>query len=224
MWGTARWGTSAFANGRCVVVRATFVADRSHLYSAIAIGSALDSRLRRTTCRAIVARGLRRETLAQRQASEDLVDIFEVMQDPWDCLIVLDACRYDYFAEVWTEFLPAGELTKVHSAGSSTVEWRDNSFPSYYDDIVYVSANPYINSVRAVEGFLAREHFQRVEDVWSDGWDAAKGTVLPQSVTEAALRVVRGDSPRRLIVHYLQPHSPYLPMDPDATMRETAAK
>jgi hypothetical protein len=139
------------------------------------------------------------------------VDVYEVMKDGWDCLIVLDACRYDYFAELWHEFLPDGELTKTRSAGSSTVEWRDRSFPSRYDDVAYVSANPYINSVRAVEGFLGTEHFRHVDDVWADGWDAARGTVLPQSVTDAALRLVRHGPPKRLIVHYLQPHAPYPP-------------
>ncbi len=78
-----------------------------------------------------------------------------VTEEDWDHLIVLDGCRYDYFLKVYTSFLE-GKLEKVVSVGSNTVEWRDNSFPGNYDDVVYVSANPHINSVVEVGGVQGR--------------------------------------------------------------------
>lgn len=40
----------------------------------------------------------------------------------WDYLIILDACRFDVFEEVYDDFLE-GRLRKVESVGSSTPEW-----------------------------------------------------------------------------------------------------
>ncbi len=135
-----------------------------------------------------------------------------VVDEEWDYLIILDACRYDYFERVYPEFLK-GDLKKVVSVGGSTVEWRDNSFPGKYEEIVYVSSNPYINRVSRIKGFLGSEHFARVYDVWVDGWDERKGTVLPETVTAAAVSAIAGNKNRRFIIHYLQPHAPYLGLE-----------
>jgi len=136
-----------------------------------------------------------------------------VTEEDWDHLIVLDGCRYDYFLKVHASFLE-GKLEKVVSVGSNTVEWRDNSFPGNYDDVVYVSANPHINSTVEVGGFRGGEHFHEVVDVWCWGWDRELGTVHPSVVNEAALRARREHPGRRLIVHYLQPHCPYIGYQP----------
>jgi hypothetical protein len=134
------------------------------------------------------------------------------MDEAWDCLIVLDACRYDYFEKFWPDYF-TGDLSKRLSAGTSTVDWRDNSFPARYEDVTYVSSNPYINSVVPVRGFLGSDHFGKVVDVWSTGWDEPRGTVLPETVTDAAISALMRADGGRIIVHYLQPHAPYLSLD-----------
>jgi len=68
-----------------------------------------------------------------------------IMDEEWDYLIVLDACRYDYFSKLVGTYLQ-GKLEKVYSPASCTLEWCKKSFKEYYNDVVYVSANPYINS------------------------------------------------------------------------------
>lgn len=133
-----------------------------------------------------------------------------VMEESWDCLIVLDACRYDYFEQLWRHYLPGGRLECRRSPGSCTDEWRKRSFPGYYEDVVYVSSNPYINSQSSVAGFRGGEHFYRVVDVWQFGWEANRGTVLPETVTQEALRALHQYPGKRFIIHYLQPHAPYL--------------
>lgn len=139
-----------------------------------------------------------------------------VMGEEWDHLIVLDGCRYDFFSEAcWSYF--KGELERVVSPGSNTVEWRDNSFPGRYGDVVYVSANPYINSRVAVKGFDARDHFHEVVDVWDWGWNEELGTVHPEAVNRAAEKAVEEHPGKRLIVHYLQPHCPYIGQQPAGT-------
>jgi hypothetical protein len=138
---------------------------------------------------------------------------FRLMEEAWDYAIVLDACRFDYFERLWKRYFARGELIKATSVGSSTVGWRDRTFTDYYDDVVYVSANPYIASTRCVEGFVGNRHFRKVHDVWLYGWDYEKGTVRPETVTEAARDAVAEAPAARVITHYLQPHAPYLDLD-----------
>jgi hypothetical protein len=99
---------------------------------------------------------------------------------------------------------------KKTSIGSCTNEWRDKSFPDYYDDVVYISANPQISANLPVYGYLAGEHFHKVHEVWKTGWDRQAGTVLPETLTNAAIDIIKKTPGKRFIIHYLQPHAPYL--------------
>jgi len=103
-----------------------------------------------------------------------------------------------------------GTLSKRKSIGSSTLEWRDKSFTKYYPDIVYISANPYINSFAPLKGFSANEHFCKVYDLWHENWDSRKQTVLPEVTTKRAIEIIRSEPGKRVIIHYMQPHEPYL--------------
>ncbi len=132
----------------------------------------------------------------------------QIMQEDWDYLIILDACRYDYFSKLCGEYLQ-GSLEKVYSPASCTTEWCRRSFKEY-NDVVYVSANPHINSKTGRQAFVARDYFFRVIDVWDYGWDEGLGTVHPREVTKAAQDLKEKYSGKRLIVHYMQPHAPYL--------------
>lgn len=136
-----------------------------------------------------------------------------VMQEEWDYLIVLDACRYDYFERVWRKFFLQGRLEKIFSVGSGTVEWRDNSFTEFYEDVVFVSSTPYINSVKAIKGFCGGDYFFKVYDVWKSGWNQKLGTVRPEKVTEAGIKALRDHPDKRMVFHYLQPHAPYVTLD-----------
>jgi hypothetical protein len=140
------------------------------------------------------------------------MDRVQIMQESWDYLIILDACRYDYFEQVWQNYF-AGDLERRISVGSATREWRNKSFTGHYDDVVYISANPHINSSVRIKGFLATEHFFKVYDLWQDEWDNEKGTVLPETVTNRAIDIIGANAHKRAIVHYIQPHQPYLSFD-----------
>jgi len=135
------------------------------------------------------------------------------MDEKWDILIVLDACRYDFFSCMYKKFL-LGNLEEVKSLGSSTLEWLVKSFRKYYKDVVYFSANPYINSFADVKIGLwkwsARKHFYKIIDVWKFGWDNFFGTVPPWEVNKVVLNSKDRYAGKRLIIHFLQPHEPYL--------------
>jgi hypothetical protein len=122
-----------------------------------------------------------------------------VVDENWDNLIILDACRYDVLREVM------GEAVGYRiSRGSSTLELvRENFTDEKYDDIVYVTGNPWVHKV-------AGNSFYRLISVWKDGWDDNLGTVLPGTMTEYALEAAKSYPDKRLIVHYMQPHAPYI--------------
>lgn len=133
------------------------------------------------------------------------VDVFE---EDWDALIVLDACRYDLFARRSTL---SGTLETRRSRGSSTVEFlRGNVADRDLRDTVYVTANPQLH--RYHDELDAR--FHEVVHVWMEnGWNEEHGTVLPETTTEYAREAAERYPNKRLLVHYLQPHYPFIDAD-----------
>jgi hypothetical protein len=142
------------------------------------------------------------------------------LESEWDYCLVLDACRYDVFSEVYDEYLD-GELEKRRSNGSSTPEWAYRTFTDEHD-IAYFSGNPFINDLGIPLNELkwgascdyewaASQHISDVFDVWKSGWDDDLGTVPPEGITEA-FRANRAAVERaeRTVLHYMQPHAPYL--------------
>jgi hypothetical protein len=127
----------------------------------------------------------------------------------WRVLIILDACRYDYFKEFYKDYF-RGTLYKVLSSGSCTSEWCKKTFTKYYEDVIYVSSNPYINSMQEIAGFPAKKFFSEIIDVWKFGWNKQLGTVHPGALTQISLNLFEKYPEKRFIIHYLQPHSPYL--------------
>lgn len=84
------------------------------------------------------------------------------------------------------------------------------SFKEYYPDVIYISGNPYINSKVEIKGFNAKIHFYKVIDVWDFGWDEELGTVPPKTINKITLSLVQKFPHKKFIIHYLQPHAPYI--------------
>jgi len=140
-----------------------------------------------------------------------------LVEEDWDFLIILDACRFDFFKELYMKKYKhiGGNLKKAISPVTFTTDWLDKNFKGFYDDIVYISANPYINSkVKGVAShgfeFDAKKHFFKVIDVWDWGWDHKLGTVPPRAVNEALFKAKSDYKNKRFILHYVQPHAPYI--------------
>jgi len=142
------------------------------------------------------------------------------LESEWDYCVVLDACRYDVFADVYEEYLD-GDVEKRRSPGSSTPEWAYRTFTGDHD-IAYFSGNPFINGTGIPLNELAwgascdyewtaTEHIGEIVDVWREGWHDEFGTVPPEAMVESfqnhADAVDRHD---RTVLHYMQPHAPYL--------------
>lgn len=125
-----------------------------------------------------------------------------VMDENWDNLIILDGCRYDTFVRHNTL---KGELKRVTSRGSSTPEFiynnlADRTFP----ETVYVSANPQI-----VRQGVA-DNFHHDVQLWRDEWDNELKTVRPETVVERALDIYHEYPDKRIVVHFMQPHYPFI--------------
>ena len=129
---------------------------------------------------------------------------YDVLRESWDNLIILDACRADSFAKAFSDVGLKGTLQQRISKGSATNQFVKQNFGlSRNDDVVYVTANPVVD-------IFAPNRFYQLISVWKDGWDEKAGTVLPETVYDYALEAANKYPGKRLIIHFVQPHHPYI--------------
>ncbi len=130
--------------------------------------------------------------------------IFEAGE--WDNLIILDACRHDLYEEA------RGEDTSSRlSLGSTTSEYIERTFSEgEFDDIIYVSANPFFSDTFLEKLVGKSDLFEAKFDVFNEAWDDEEGTVLPEDVFERAETAKKLFPDKRLIIHFIQPHYPFL--------------
>lgn len=136
-----------------------------------------------------------------------------VYEREWDLLVVVDACRLDLMREVADagryDFL-AGGVDSVRSVESMTRHWMRESFTEPYrgemERTAYVCGNPLSGQELDADSFAA------LAEPWRDAWDTEELWTLPaRPVTDAAVRLAHGDTAfDRLLVHYLQPHCPFV--------------
>ena len=122
-----------------------------------------------------------------------------LVEEDWDNLIVLDGCRADLFEEV-AELSRFDEYNRVTSLGSKTPEWaRENFTGRELGDTVYLSSNGWVSQV-------VDDTFHEMVEVW----DEVDNVVTPEEMTTRALDAADRHPDKRLLVHYLQPHRPFL--------------
>jgi len=129
-----------------------------------------------------------------------------VLNEKWDNLIILDNCRFDVFREEYIRRKLPGKLEYRISRGTWTGEFLIENFlkdRKYYNDIIYITANPFVDK-------YLKGKFYRIISVWKYGWDSRYNTVLPNKVCEYTLKIIKKYPNKRLIIHFLQPHQPYL--------------
>jgi hypothetical protein len=120
------------------------------------------------------------------------------MKADWDTLIILDACRYDDFSEHWD----GEDVEKRYSPTSTTGEFVSRCIREKYDDTVYVTANPHLLN--------REEYFVDMYHVWKTHWDEELRTVHPEKVLEVAKKAHTRYPDKRIVVHFMQPHAPYI--------------
>lgn len=121
----------------------------------------------------------------------------------WDCLIVLDACRWDALDGVLDR-----EVPKVRTPAYCTPDWCDKVWGGGdYGNVSYLSANAFTGYVHEMEEYdvnmndCVGDHIR----LWENHSDRHLGQVLPESVTKKSKLY---DAP--VVLHFLQPHTPFI--------------
>lgn len=153
-----------------------------------------------------------------------------VYEHEWDTLILLDTCRVDALKDVAEEYEflpPSEEISTLTSIASGSYTWMANTFVEEYAQEVantaYISANGYSEPIledgwrpeedRGIAhcnwSTLTADDLLVLDQTWQHGKDLL-GHPAPEYVTERAIGHHREYEPERMIVHYSQPHEPYI--------------
>jgi hypothetical protein len=131
-------------------------------------------------------------------------DGFYILDEPWDNLIILDACRYDVFELFYKKKYFKGTLFKKISRATHTIQFLKVNFPNEkYDDIVYITSTPYVD-------VHCKNKFHKIISVWKDSWNKYSNTILPETMYNYAIDALIKYPDKRLIIHFMQPHYPYI--------------
>ena len=133
----------------------------------------------------------------------------DVLEQGWDTLIVLDSYRADTFEHV-SRF--EGGYRRVTSQGSWSLEFIVRNFGSAasLDDVVVVTANPYYLRAPRRTNYAA---FHAVQFVTGEH----------EEVTAAAIDAHERYPHKRVIVHYMGPHTPHTGTTRDAVAERIGA-
>jgi hypothetical protein len=149
----------------------------------------------------------------------------------WDVAIILDTCRVDALRELKSEYGFITDVDSIWSVGSSTPEWLVNTFSADWRDQVKrttrLSANGFdeyilVNGSQPPEldkapfastAFSLTDHseFDHLEIMYQGGLHSEElGTVPPSHVTKRGIAIGRHQEWDRMMIHYVQPHAPYI--------------
>jgi hypothetical protein len=85
-----------------------------------------------------------------------------------------------------------------------------NFIPEYSEEMentIYVCGNPHSRN------HLDEGDFSFLDEVWEYAWDDQSGTVHPRPITDRAIQAGRERDDEKLIIHYMQPHVPFIAND-----------
>lgn len=129
-----------------------------------------------------------------------------ILEKDWDNLLLLDACRYDEFCIVSP--YDNESINKRITLESRTPDFLRSTFNNGpYHDIVYVTANPQTLKYQyeSNSGKLFHDTISLLDE-----WDEETQTIKPDVVREAAIEAANKYPDKKLLVHFLQPHAPFL--------------
>ncbi|RLE38385.1 hypothetical protein DRJ17_04000 [Candidatus Woesearchaeota archaeon] len=123
-----------------------------------------------------------------------------------DIVIILDACRCDYFRK-YSKI----DCECVISPASYTLGWLKVVSPLFQRyEFVAISSHPYINSKGDVlgHGYDARPYFKYIVDLWNFYYDKSIGTVHPVHVYNTFKKMFNMLKKFKMLIWFLQPHLP----------------
>jgi hypothetical protein len=121
-------------------------------------------------------------------------------------MIIIDACRADPFEDI-TYLKQFDDYTRKKSADNDITPWIIKNFYNRdLGDVVHVSGNPVTSKV-------APDVFHALVETWTDrdAIDEDTLTVPPGPIIEDGYEAIKKYPNKRLIVHFDQPHYPFIP-------------
>lgn len=167
-----------------------------------------------------------------------------VFDRDWDLLIVLDACRVDAMRNVAPEFDFVEEVKAIWSVGSASHEWLCKTFTEDHRETiantVYVSTNPHVPTtfqygelppetytiplMYADWNVVSADDFQLLRHIHDHDFQDYYATIPADLVTDHAIQIGRSHEFDRMVVHYFQPHRPYIGRAPNGERHLTDAE
>ena len=154
-----------------------------------------------------------------------------IYERDWDAAIILDTCRVDALEQLEDEYEFITDVETVWSVGSSTPEWLINTFTTKWEEQIRrttrVSANGFDDYILVRQSDppeldeapfawpnfsrVAHTEFDHLEVLYQgDFHDERLSTVPPDEVTKRAIALGREHDWDRIMLHYIQPHAPYI--------------
>jgi hypothetical protein len=125
-----------------------------------------------------------------------------LVERDWDNCLILDACRYDMCVQ--SNRLESARLSPIRSLGSNSAEFIQQNFAGRrLHDVICVTANPYITELD--DGI-----FHDIWHLYDYLWDEDASTVTPDDVAREARKAHEEYPNKRLLVHFMQPHYPFI--------------
>jgi hypothetical protein len=160
-----------------------------------------------------------------------------IFDKEWDLLIILDTCRADALEELKSEYDFITDVEQIWSVGGSTNEWTARTFDQPHLDQInettYISGQsnsinildkkrqydddkPLIYKLLRLMPTVDVDDFNKSEYVFKykrwdgNGPDNLTQKTPPRYVTDRGIEIGRDGDHDQLILHYLQPHSPWV--------------
>lgn len=161
-----------------------------------------------------------------------------VLDKEWDLLIILDTCRVDAMKSVAPEYDFIHDVERIWSRGASSPDWIAHTFDNDRKDVLrntaYLTANPHAQTVLEDRKYIRSKHstaatrfyryghwnqirpeeLGRFERIWKykvdDRMKDLGGYTPPRIVTDRGIDVMRNYDFDRVVLHYMQPHYPYI--------------
>lgn len=131
-----------------------------------------------------------------------------IFEREWEVLVILDACRTDLMDEVADDY-PFLEKYHIHnSLGSNSGQWMKRNFTDEFREEMQRTA--VVTGNAQSEAHLNAEDFAILDEVWRY-WESEDELFKPDYITDRAISIKREFDPERMVVHYMQPHHPFIP-------------
>jgi len=123
-----------------------------------------------------------------------------LLKTNWQTLIILDACRYDVFSDIITQYNLPGKLQIADSEACRTAIWYRHHWSQKHDDIVLVSGHPMI--------WEEKKNVNFHKAIWID--DDGIEWIKPEKTMRPAIDLQKQYPDKKFLLHLIPPHLPFM--------------